>query len=171
MDEVVAIAANHEGFAAEPGHGLCPSGLRLAGLAEVSKRPDVVDLDVIRSLAELASAPEQPGDQLPAGVDGPGVLAVGEDRVLQPLERNAAGPCGQWCAALAPGAGLKSGAQPVRWHRSWPRRLRWCFHQAIAGLAPVSGVIPADVNFHLLETGIQAIKLSPCHAGPPEHHP
>jgi len=27
------------------------------------------------------------------------------------------------------------------------------------------------VNFHLLEIGIQAIKLSPYHAGPPEHRP
>jgi hypothetical protein len=45
------------------------------------------------------------------------------------------------------------------------------FHQFAAGLAPVSGVIPADVNFHLLEIGIQAIKLSPYHAGPPEHRP
>jgi len=41
----------------------------------------------------------------------------------------------------------------------------------VAGLAPVSGVFPADVNFHLLEIGIQAIQLSPCHAGPPEHRP
>jgi len=45
------------------------------------------------------------------------------------------------------------------------------FHQAIAGPAPVSGVVPADVNFHLLEIGIQAIKLSPYHAGPPKHRP
>jgi hypothetical protein len=48
----------------------------------------VVNLDVVRLLAELASAFEQPGDQLPVGVDGPGVLAVGEDRVLLPFERD-----------------------------------------------------------------------------------
>src|SRR2546430_13604781 len=40
-----------------------------------------------------------------------------------------------------------------------------------AGLAPVSSVFPADVNFHLLEIGIQAIQLSPYHAGLPAHRP
>jgi hypothetical protein len=30
---------------------------------------------------------------------------------------------------------------------------------------------PADATFHLLEIGIQAIQLSPYHAGPPEHRP
>src|SRR5437660_4047061 len=38
-------------------------------------------------------------------------------------------------------------------------------------LAPVTDVIPADVNFHLLEIGLQAIQPSPCHAGPPQHRP
>ena len=32
--------------------------------------------------------------------------------------------------------------------------------------APVSGVFPADDELHLLEIRIQAIKLSPYHAGP-----
>ena len=34
------------------------------------------------------------------------------------------------------------------------------------GAAPVSGVFPADDALHLLEIGIQAIQLSPYHAGP-----
>jgi hypothetical protein len=74
----------------------------------------MVDLGVAGSLAELTSASQQPGDQLPVGVDGPGVLAVGEDRVLLPLERNAAEPCDQWFPAGVPGAGLESRAQSVR---------------------------------------------------------
>ena len=39
-------------------------------------------------------------------------------------------------------------------HRSWPRRLRERFSTNVARLAPVSGVFPADANFHLLEIGI-----------------
>src|SRR5450759_1564507 len=41
----------------------------------------------------------------------------------------------------------------------------------VAGPAPVSDVFPADVNFHLLEIGLQAIKPSPYHAGPPVRRP
>src|SRR4051794_28162649 len=41
----------------------------------------------------------------------------------------------------------------------------------IAGLAPISDVFPVDANFHLLEIGIQAIQLSPYHAGPPARRP
>src|SRR3954470_11144071 len=37
--------------------------------------------------------------------------------------------------------------------------------------APVSGVFPVDVNLHLLEIGLQAIQLSPYHAGLPAHRP
>src|SRR5208337_4624518 len=32
------------------------------------------------------------------------------------------------------------------------------------GLAPVTDAFPAGVRLHLLETGIQVIRLSPCHA-------
>jgi hypothetical protein len=41
----------------------------------------------------------------------------------------------------------------------------------LAEPAPVSDAFPVDVSFHLLEIEIQAIKLSPYHAGPPEHRP
>src|SRR5438445_297638 len=39
------------------------------------------------------------------------------------------------------------------------------------GLAPVTDAFPAGVRLHLLETGIQVIRLSPCHADPPAHRP
>ena len=39
------------------------------------------------------------------------------------------------------------------------------------GLAPVTGVFPAGVYSHHLEIGLQAIKLSPYHAGPPTPRP
>src|SRR5271166_797892 len=35
------------------------------------------------------------------------------------------------------------------------------------GLAPVTDAFPAGVRLHLLETGIQVIRLSPCHADLP----
>ena len=54
-------------------------------------------------------------------------------------------------------------------HRSWLRRLHRPCSISVAEPAPVSGVIPVDVNFHLLEIGIQAIQLSPYHAGSPPH--
>src|ERR1019366_3033390 len=41
----------------------------------------------------------------------------------------------------------------------------------VAGPAPVSDVFPADVKFHLLEIGLQAIQPSPYHAGPPVRRP
>ena len=39
------------------------------------------------------------------------------------------------------------------------------------GPAPVTGVFPAGVVLRLLETGIQAIRLSPYHADLPAHRP
>src|SRR5712664_947994 len=39
------------------------------------------------------------------------------------------------------------------------------------GPAPVSGIFPAGVAFHPLETGLQAIQLSPYRADPPAHRP
>jgi hypothetical protein len=91
----VAVAADHERLAAGLGHDLGPSGLQLAGPAEVGERTDMVNLNVIRSPADLASALEQPGDQLAVRVDRPGVPAVGEDRSFLPFERDTAEPCDQ----------------------------------------------------------------------------
>jgi hypothetical protein len=39
------------------------------------------------------------------------------------------------------------------------------------GPAPVTGIFPAGVYLHLLETGIQAIRLSPYHADLPVRRP
>src|SRR5512140_3404546 len=39
------------------------------------------------------------------------------------------------------------------------------------GPAPVSGAFPAGAVFHLLETRIQVIRLSPCRADLPVRHP
>src|SRR6516165_2942906 len=39
------------------------------------------------------------------------------------------------------------------------------------GLAPVTDAFPAGVRLHLLETGIQVIRLSPCHADLPAPRP
>ena len=36
------------------------------------------------------------------------------------------------------------------------------------GLAPVSGDFPVGAKLHRLEIGLQAIQLSPYHAGPPD---
>src|SRR4051812_36406880 len=45
-------------------------------------------------------------------------------------------------------------------NRSIPWRLRQHEWDATAGLAPVSGVFPADEELHLLGAGLQAIQLS-----------
>src|SRR3954453_8269471 len=56
-------------------------------------------------------------------------------------------------------------------HRSATWKVRRSYHQTVAGAAPASGVMPMDSSLHPLEIRIQAIKLSPCHAGPLTHHP
>jgi hypothetical protein len=55
VDQIVAVAADYEGLAADLDHELGPWGLRLTGPVELGERPDVVHGDVVRSLAELAS--------------------------------------------------------------------------------------------------------------------
>jgi hypothetical protein len=55
--------------------------------------------------------------------------------------------------------------------RSTFRRLQRPHYQAIAERAPVSGVFPTDGPLHHLEIGIQAIQLSPYHAGPAAPQP
>jgi hypothetical protein len=57
-------------------------------------------------------------------------------------------------------------------HRSCaPEDCREHLNDSPQGPAPVSGVFPAGVDLHLLETGIQAIRLSPYHADPPARRP
>src|SRR5439155_26827354 len=57
-------------------------------------------------------------------------------------------------------------------HRSLPRRIAAGPEiRPPQGLAPVTDAFPAGVRLHLLETGIQVIRLSPCHADLPVHRP
>jgi len=56
-------------------------------------------------------------------------------------------------------------------HRSCPGGLRRATVHHAAGAAPVTGVFPAGVYLHLLETGIQAIQLSPYRADLPARRP
>src|ERR1700759_1309166 len=56
-------------------------------------------------------------------------------------------------------------------HRSCPGGLRRATAHRTAGAAPVTGGFPAGVYLRLLETGIQAIRLSPYHADPPARRP
>src|SRR5438034_5333108 len=57
-------------------------------------------------------------------------------------------------------------------HRSLPRRIAAGPEiRPPQGLAPVTDAFPAGVRLDLLETGIQVIRLSPCHADLPVHRP
>src|SRR5947208_13341224 len=57
------------------------------------------------------------------------------------------------------------GIAPTSW------RLQRPSDYAATGPAPVSDVFPTGGYLHLLEIGIQAIQLSPYHAGPPARRP
>jgi hypothetical protein len=70
----------------------------------------VVDFDVVRSLAEFASALEQSFDQLLVGVERPVWLTVEEDRRLLPFERDAAEPSDQWVPAVSRSGGFEARA-------------------------------------------------------------
>ena len=88
---------------------------------------DVVHLHLAAVLAQLAPVPQEPGDDLLAGVGVPAGSAVGDDRGFLSFEGNAAEPCDQGLlVALADADGLEAGARPVRGlddHRS--RSIRW----------------------------------------------
>ena len=110
----MAVAAGHEGLAATLGHDLCPVGWLLAKPVEMGEFADMVHFDVVRLPAELASARQEPSDQLLGWVDRPGHEAVGEDRLLLPLEGNTSEPGHQGLLADTSDAGLEA--------RSWPMR-------------------------------------------------
>ena len=109
----MAVPADHKGLSAGLGHDCGPGGLRLSGPLEVGEPANVVHLDVACSLAELTSSLQQSVDQLPVGIDGAGGPAVGEDRVLLPLQGDADAASGRstprsrpaggwgWCEAAA----------------------------------------------------------------------
>jgi hypothetical protein len=106
VDAVVAVAADHQGFAAAFSHELRPEGLWLAGPVEIGKGADVVNLNVVRPLTELAASRLEPSDQLFVGMQRPGRDTVGEHRRLVSLEWNTAEPGDQW--VLARGAGFEA---------------------------------------------------------------
>jgi hypothetical protein len=64
---------------------------------------------------QSARFPQEPGDDLLAGVGGPAGSAVGEDRGFVPFEEDAAEPCDQgFLVPVADADGLEAGARPVR---------------------------------------------------------
>jgi hypothetical protein len=72
MDEVMTVAADHQGLAAFGPHDLRPRGRWFPGPFEVGELPDVVDPDGVRLPAQFAAALPEPLDQLLGRVDGAG---------------------------------------------------------------------------------------------------
>ena len=72
----------------------------MAGACEVGEPGDVVHLHLAAVLAQLARIPQEPGNDLLAGVGVPAGSAVDDDRVLLPFEGNAAEPCDQGLLVL-----------------------------------------------------------------------
>jgi len=115
MDLVVAGRADHEGLAPFCCHEAGPCWLAVAGACEVGQPGDVVHLHLAAVLAQFARVPQEPGDDLLAGVDLPAGIAVGEDRGFAPFEGDAAEPCDQgFLVSVADADGFEAGARPVR---------------------------------------------------------
>jgi hypothetical protein len=95
VDGLVAGGAGHEGLPAHGGHELGPRGLWPSRPGEVGEFADLVDFHPGTLVAPLAPPGAEPDDQLPAA-GGRGGLAVGEDRLSLPFERDAAEPGDQW---------------------------------------------------------------------------
>jgi hypothetical protein len=74
-------------------------GLERSGYAEVGELADVVDLHVVRLLADLAGIRKESGDELFMRVVDPDWLTVGDRRRFLPSEWYAAEPCDQWLSA------------------------------------------------------------------------
>ena len=87
----------------------------MAGTCEVGEPGDVVHLHLAAVLAQLARVPQEPGDDLLAGVNAPAGSAVDDDRGFLPFEGDAAEPSDQGLlVALADADGLEASAWPVR---------------------------------------------------------
>ena len=63
---------------------------------EVGEFGDEVHLHLAAVVAELASVPQEPGDELFAGQGVPAGDTVFDDRCFTPCEGNASEPCDQW---------------------------------------------------------------------------
>ena len=120
VDGIVAVAADHQGFAAPLSHDLRPFGLSSTGFGECGQRSNVVHRDAVGSLAELAPARLEPTDQFLVRVDRPGRDAVGENRAFVPLERYAAESGDQWVPARALHAGFEAGSRGRGGWQAWP---------------------------------------------------
>lgn len=92
----MAGRADHEGLASLCCHECDPCWLAGAGVCEVGEFGDVVHLHGAAVVAELASVPQEPGDELFAGQGIPAGEAVVDDRCFAPCEGNASEPCDQW---------------------------------------------------------------------------
>jgi hypothetical protein len=67
MDALVAGTADYEGLAASLGHEMHPCGsFTSAGAVEIGELADVVNLEALLGVADLAALGKQPVDQLVA---------------------------------------------------------------------------------------------------------
>src|ERR671916_428753 len=107
------------------------------------------------------------------GRDGFPIIRLSSDRCVSGVGAHAGHPAPVWRSALRipPGRVMSdhlasfatlAGRRPVL------RRLRRPPTTPTQSAAPVSVVFPADGNLHRLEIRLQAIQLSPYHAGPPD---
>ena len=81
----MAGGADHKGLASPFDHDAVPRGLGWSGSCKVGELADVMNDHLAGLLAELAPAPQEPGDQLGARVGDPFREAVVDDRRLLPL--------------------------------------------------------------------------------------
>src|SRR5664280_774144 len=93
-DGVVAGAADHKRLPAPLRHDPYPFGL-WTGFCEICQPGDLMHIDVVRAGAHLASAVEEPSDQLPPRIGFPGRGAVFDGRPFLPLQRDPSEPCDQ----------------------------------------------------------------------------
>jgi hypothetical protein len=84
VDGVVAGGADHEGLSPLSRHQFRPQRLWLSRFAKMGELADMVNFDVARVLARLASSSPEPFDQLLATDDARGWFTVGQDRFALP---------------------------------------------------------------------------------------
>ena len=88
--------ADHEGLAPSSGHDSHPFGLVwLSRPGEVGELADLMHLHPVRVAADLAPSRQESADQLSAMRGRPAWLAIGQDRVLLPPERDTTEGCDQ----------------------------------------------------------------------------
>src|SRR5579859_251783 len=113
VDVVMACRADDQGLAPHLCHEGCPRGLAWPGSAELVECGDLVDGHRGAVLAQLAPPLAEPGDQLLAGVAGPGRGGVVDDRAPALPEGDPAEPCYQVLLACSLQPGLEAGPGAV----------------------------------------------------------